>query len=432
MRNLDDLILYQIFECLTVVFETFIVYQYISGLFEKRNTHKSSVLWYILFGLGLMLLSLFFFHIGIVLMIYTLVGVFVLVLGIYKTSMLSRIFAVFYFSAIMVGSEIFTSGLISQIWNIDLSNALEYGLPRVLCIVIAKLLQILAVKATTFVASWKTSALSKGEPKLVLPLFFCQVFSIILSHYIFVICYKIYGCFEPLALFAMAGIMYLNIIVFWYFDRIKAAFEYKSKNEAAELKNELQKQYFEILNEHQQETDALWHDMKKHINLMKTLINTGQQETTSEYIKELEGQMSNTIKIIHTGHPILSALLTEQTQRAKKANISFILDVRLESEMKIEPVDLCIILGNLFDNAFEACMFLPSEQDRYIKATITQRNTAMAIKIENAYNADAKLKHRVGKHGFGLKNVRQAVKKYNGKTDIIEGNEIFRVSIVIP
>lgn len=427
---MDNLVLYQIFECVTVVFETFIVYQYINGLFEKRNTQKSSVLWYILFGLGLVLLSLFC-RVGNILIIYTLVGVFALALRIYKTSMLSRIFAVFYFSAIMVGSEIITSGLMSSIWNIDLSSVLEYGLPRVLCIVIAKLIQVFVVKVTTFVANWKTKRYSNNEPIMMLPLLLCQVFSILMAHYVAVICLTVYDSFEITALLTMVGIIYMNIIIFWYFDKVKAVFEYKSKNDAAELKNELQKQYYEVLNEHQQETDALWHDMKKHVNLMKTLLNSGQLEITSEYIQELEEQMSDTITIIRTEHPVLSALLTEQAQRAKKADISFVLNIKLESKMKLEPVDLCIILGNLFDNAFEACMLLPPD-NRYIKATIVQRNNAIVIKIENAFAADIKPRQRTGKHGLGLKNVRQVVNKYNGKIDVADDDGVFLVSIVIP
>ena len=73
--------------------------------------------------------------------------------------------------------------------------------------------------------------------------------------------------------------------------------------------------------------------------------------------------MSDTVKIIRTDYPVLSALLTEQKQRAKRYNIPFNIDVRLESDMKITPVDLCIILGNLFDNALNVCCELPQEAE---------------------------------------------------------------------
>ena len=80
----------------------------------------------------------------------------------------------------------------------------------------------------------------------------------------------------------------MNIIMFWYFDRVKASFAYKSKSEAAEIKLELQKQYHDILNEHQRETDKLWHDMKKHINVMKTLVNSGNLRLHQNMSKNLK------------------------------------------------------------------------------------------------------------------------------------------------
>ncbi len=427
---MNNILSFQIFECVAVVFETFIVYQYIDGLFEKRHEQKSTLPWYVLFCIGLTLLSLFF-HEEIVLIGYTLIGVYALTFGAYKASFSSRVFSIFYFCAIMVSAEIFTSGLISGIWNIDLFDALEYGLPRILCISVAKLIQIFLVKVSISAANWKTNASSKDEAKLMLPLFLCQVFSIILAYCVYIICTRVFNGFPPVALFTMMGIIYMNIVVFWYFDRVKMAFEYKSRNSVAEYRIELQKEYFELLRKHQQETDALWHDMKKHVSLMKTLINSGRYDVSSEYIRELENQMGDKIKIIRTEYPVLSALLTEQIQRAKKVGIQFDIDVKLNSDMKIAPVDLCIILGNLFDNAFEACELLMPETERNITTSIIQRNNVLIIKVENTYTPADDTRQRLGKHGFGQKNIRQAIAKYNGKMDISKTNNIYRVTLSI-
>lgn len=425
------MLLFQIFEGLTVIFETLIVQQYIGGLFEQRSTRRRTLMWYALFCFGLMLLSLIT-HDGLYLTTYTLAGIYTLVVFAYKTTVSSRIFSVFYFSVIMVGSEIFTSGIISGIWGIELEDALSYGLPRVLCILVAKLMQIFLLKASVTIVNLRADTSSKDEVKMMIPLLLCQVFSALLAHSVFSISESVFNGFSVATLMAMAGIMYMNIIMFWYFDRVKAIFEYKSKIESAELKIELQKQYYETLSEHQQETDRLWHDMKNHISLMKSLINDGQVEITNEYVHELEAQMSDTLRIVRTDFPILSALLTEQKQRASKAGISFDLDVKLESDIRISPVDLCIILGNLFDNAFAACIALPQEKEKWIKSSIIQRSKVIDIRIENTYDTGAKYQRRSGKHGLGLKNVQQAVFKYNGQFKTIEANGIYTVSIIVP
>lgn len=428
---MEILIYFQIFECVVAIFETFIVYQYITGLFDKRQKQKSLILWYLLFCFGLILLSLFFRQ-ELVLITYTLIGIYTLSFVLYKTSMSSRIFSMFYFAAIMIGAEIFSSGLISGLWKINLSDALEYGLPRVLCIVFAKLIQVFLIKISIIVRSWKSNHSIKGEPKLILPLLLCQIFSMTLAHYVFQSCYNVYGGFELIALIAMAGIVYINIVVFWYFDRIKVAFELKSQNQAVELKLKLQKQYYKTLSEHQIETDKLWHDMKKHISLIKALANSNQSEVTSEYIQELESHMGDKITIIRTNYPVLSALLTEQKQRAKRENISFEIDVRIESDLKITPVDLCIILGNLYENAFTACTCLPFEANRQLKSSIYQRNGILVINMENTYSPNLKPKFRSEKHGLGLENVRQALLKYNGRLDIVAEDGLYKVSILVP
>lgn len=428
---MENLILYEIFECATVIFETFIVYQYMSGLFEKRNGQKNAIMWYVLFCIGLMSLSLFLLT-GIILTIYTLVSLYVLSMRVYKTSILSRVFAVFFFAALMMAAEIFTTGLVADIWKITLPNMFEYGLPRVLCILVTKLIQVLLVKCSVSIAHWKTNNTAKGESKMMLPLLLCQAFSIILAHYVFIICGEVFNGFSIIALCAMVGIIYINIIIFWYFDRVKAAYEYKCRSEAAELKIALERQYFQILNEHQIETDALWHDMKKHISLMKTLIAEGEHDISSNYIHELETEMDNSIKIIRTNYPVLSALLTEQKRRAMKAEVPYEIEIRLESELKMEPVDLCVILGNLFDNALEACTLLPSEVSRNISAFIGQRNNAISIRFINTYAPQSRSKWHHGKHGLGLKNVQQAIKKYNGKISFVEDTTIFKVFIVVP
>ena len=426
-----NILIYQVFECITVVFETFLIYQYLSGLFERRNEHKNTLLWYTSFCIILIFLTLFSRK-GIALISLTVFGLYIISLRLYKSNIPTRVFSVLYFAAIMVGTEIFTPVLISGIWKINLSDASDYGLPRVLCIVVAKQIQIFLVKISVYLARWKTTSETKGELKMMLPLLLCQFFSVMLAHFIFSICYQFYNAFEPTSLIVITGMMYINIVIFWYFDRVKAAFEYKSKSEAAELKLKLQKQYHEILIEHQQKTDALWHDMKKHIALMKTLINNNQHKITTTYIQQLELQMSDTVKIVRTEFPILSALLTEQKQQAKRAGVPFEINVRIETALKIEPVDLCVILGNLFDNALEACMQLSQESNRYLQSSICQRHNAISIIFENTYFAGLRPRRRSSKRGFGLKNVRQIVNKYNGQIDFCEDGEIYKISIIIP
>lgn len=267
----------------------------------------------------------------------------------------------------------------------------------------------------------------------MLPLLFCQVILIVLAYYIAVVCRNITGTLSIPALAAMIGILYISIVIFWYFDRIKAAFAYKSKSEAAEYKLSLEKQYHTLLAAHQEETDALWHDMKKHIRLLKALIADGQNVALPKnYIHDLEVEMDDSIKIIRTNAPVLSALLTEQKRRTKAAHIPYDIDVRMDAPLKIEAVDLCVMVENLFDNAFEACALMPETSSRHMATKIMQRNNIVAIHFTNTFLPETRKEWHHGHHGLGLRNIEQTVQKYSGQFKTKEKDGIYEASIIIP
>jgi hypothetical protein len=428
---LADIFLYQIFEGLTVVFESFIVLQYISGLFEENSHEGKRIFGYLLFSFGLVLISLFV-RTPLILISYTLIGIYTLESLLYQSNVSSKIFSVLYFAAVMIVSEVLCSALITQIWVMELTDVSNYGMPRMLAILIAKLIQLFIVRVSVVLAKWEKDDLISVSLKMTFPLLICQICSILLAYHIYDLTYNIYGKFKFSSFISMTSIIIINIIMFWYFDRIKTVYSLRMKNEAMQMKYNLESEYYLALAEHQKETDALWHDMKKHILLMKSLVQNVENNISEEYLEELELDMKDKIKIVRTKQPIISALLTEQLKRADKADIYLDLDVKLEAESKVRPVDLCVMLGNLFENAFEACSVLSLGTEKLIKVEIKQRESSLIIRMENPRNPGAKRVKRPGKHGLGLNNIRKAVSKYNGNVEINIFDKSFVVDIVIP
>jgi len=432
---MNENLLYQIFECATVVFETLIIYQYINCFFEKYSDQRkiSLIIGYTLFCFGFMFLSLSTSE-SFILLGYALTGVYLLEWRLYDSQISSRLFSVLLFTVLVIGSEIICSGIVSGWGPLDMNQIKVLGLPRVFSSVVAKLVQICLVKIAGAVANWKSGRPARVDIKVIFPLLICQGFTIVLAYYVFMIGVEIYRYFNWAVFLSMSGIIYINLIIFWYFDRIRKAFEYKSRQESAEIKLELQKQYYEVLEEHQKETDLLWHDMKKHLGLIKRLVYNGYQNISEEYVQELEDQMNTVSNFVKTSQPVISALLTKEKWKAEKENVEFILNVRLltDIEPKISSVDLCVLVGNIFDNAINACTILPEHSPKYIKAEILQKGCTLVIRTENPYSSNLKVRPRLGKHGLGLKNVHKVVNKYNGNIDIHSEDEVFYVTIIIP
>lgn len=428
---MDRLFFFKFFEVLAVVLETFIVYQFIFGLFEKTADKKKNFLCFSLFGMGLSALSIYA-HMPLLLITYTLFGLFLLESIVCASTTATRIFSVLYFAIVMIVSEILCSALITGLGKLEITNTFDYGLPRVLSILIAKLIQIFAVRLTILIAQWKKDDVDNIDVRFVFPILLCQACSILLTYHVFALCFYSLGEFDFFSFFSISGIMYINIIIFWYFDRIKVAYKYKAKNQTMEIKLKLQEDYYRTLEAHQKETVSLWHDIKKHIDLIKALYNTKQNSTAIAYLDELQNDLSRRLRIIQTEDPIIGALLTEQLKRADKEGITFNLDIHLGTQMKLQPIDLCIILGNLFDNAFEACADLDSNCEKLIRIEIKQREQSLFIQMVNSYNSEANKVRRSGRHGFGLNNVKRSVGKYGGQFETNMSKSEYSATIVIP
>lgn len=151
----------------------------------------------------------------------------------------------------MIGSEIICVWLVSLWGEIGLVNAHEFSLHRALYIVTAKISQIFIVKILGICVKWKVSTLDKIEVKGAFLLIICQIFSIVLTNNVFMTAYHTHKNLTLTELLSILAIMYINLFVFWYFDRIKSAYEYKHEKELAENKLEFQRKYYELLEENQ-------------------------------------------------------------------------------------------------------------------------------------------------------------------------------------
>lgn len=112
------------------------------------------------------------------------------------------------------------------------------------------------------------------------------------------------------------------------------------------------------------------------------------------------------------------------------------MNIRINKDINISNIDMCVILGNLLDNSIESCIL--TEGDKYIDLNIISENDRLIIKISNTTNG--KLKYINGKflstkkkgiHGIGLTQVDIAVKKYDGYISRKNENNIFTTYLMI-
>lgn len=178
---------------------------------------------------------------------------------------------------------------------------------------------------------------------------------------------------------------------------------------------------------------AVYHDMKNHLLLLQS--NAGGQEETREMIQRLQEKVDDYENYVQTGNAYLDIILRDKMKLAREYQIDVQADVDFSKGKFIDGLDISTIFGNAWDNAIEACMKLPEEQ-RFITVKTGVINQFMIVRFENSAKEEntetPTTKTDALLHGFGKKNIRKAVEKYQGncKWDYTEG--IYSLSILMP
>lgn len=194
---------------------------------------------------------------------------------------------------------------------------------------------------------------------------------------------------------------------------------YKEKDEMNKYYLNLQEAYYLYLEEKERETKKFRHDIKNHMYIMKSLLEEDKVEELSEYMKSVWGKIENLSNGISVNNGVVEAILNQCSIMCKKKNILLEVKGHLPTECFIELFDLCTIFSNLMQNAYEAA---ETCEEGIIRLTIRYEDNTITIKEENTYielrkNNKGSLitqKPDMNHHGFGMVNMKECIKKYNG------------------
>jgi len=189
----------------------------------------------------------------------------------------------------------------------------------------------------------------------------------------------------------------------------------------------------ELIETHYKEVDNMYrqmrgwrHDYRGHIQTMKVLAAQGDMDL-------------NTVDLaVKTGNAMADAIINSKISLAKSRNIPVQIDAHIPVKLKMSELDLCCILGNLFDNAMDASAELP-EEERLIRVYMDMKGTQLYISFTN-FTATKKQKKLAGRfvttkgegHGFGLVRIDAIVEKLDGYLSRNSEDGAFTTEILIP
>ena len=201
----------------------------------------------------------------------------------------------------------------------------------------------------------------------------------------------------------------------------------------------------ELIDTHYQEVETMYkkmrgwrHDYKNHIQTMKVLADKGDLEAIKEYLNKLEDDLSTVDMVVKTGNAMADAILNSKISLAKSKGINVKVDAHVPVKLKMSELDLCVILGNLFDNAIEESIPLP-EEERLIRVYMVMKNTQLYISFTNFTAVKKQIKQsnlfkttKGDGHGFGLIRIDGIIEKLDGYLSRNSEDGAFTTEILIP
>lgn len=210
----------------------------------------------------------------------------------------------------------------------------------------------------------------------------------------------------------------------------------------------MQEEYSRQLSEHMEKKRRLIHDFRQHLRTIRGLAETLDQTPAAEQLIAYVNELSDHTLPDHadqmtpySNNPSVDALLQYYDALSRKHHIKTVFQL-IPIHSPISDIEICTLLGNLLENAVDACQRLPENAERFIRLHSLETDHMLFLRIENSYDGVLHTDSQTGsflsrknegfRHGMGLESVRETVEECGGTLDIYPREHIFCVGITLP
>ena len=246
------------------------------------------------------------------------------------------------------------------------------------------------------------------------------------------------------SLFQMGLILFTlicTILSFGYMSRIFRAtqrnLELQSEIAVLERSIDAQKEKNELLLGHEEEVRRQRHDLRHHLNVILAALEEGRYGEAEAYTRDLTKQVPVDRDRIWCGHPVADALLSCYLSLAEAADIRAEVRAQIPSTLpRVSDGDLCVLIGNLLENAVEACQRM-TDGPRTLTFRARVQGDMLIMTVDNTYDGKVRLYHgrylssKRNAPGTGLQSVSSVAKRNGGEAVFECGGKMFRASVYI-
>ncbi|MCL2840825.1 MAG: GHKL domain-containing protein [Defluviitaleaceae bacterium] len=207
----------------------------------------------------------------------------------------------------------------------------------------------------------------------------------------------------------------------------------------ADFQNDIMRTYIAEVEYIYSEMRGWRHDYHNHMQTLLAHLHMAQYNEMEHYIVGLAADLAQVDTIIKTENVMADAILNSKISVARARDIKVYVKAFVPKELTISEIDLCIIIGNLLDNAVEACAKIKDIENRFIRVYVDVLKNQLYISVFNAMEGRIKkrgisFKSTKGKqgHGFGLVRIDKIVDKYNGYVNRKHEEGVFATEVMLP
>ncbi len=203
-----------------------------------------------------------------------------------------------------------------------------------------------------------------------------------------------------------------------------------------EYQTEQSRRHLEEVRSIHREMRGYKHDFHNHLQTLKGYLEAGDTDRALRYIGELDRRLMDVDTLLKTGSTSLDAILSAKIAQAKSENIAVTVKANVPDGLTISDLELSIIVGNLLDNAIEACKAAGGE--KFIRLYIGMKGKMLYFSMLNSAGAKRRkigslfTSRKSGAHGFGLRRAEAIIKDHGGWVKYNSEEGAFTSEFLVP
>ncbi|WP_341281179.1 GHKL domain-containing protein [Paenibacillus sp. FSL H8-0537] len=236
---------------------------------------------------------------------------------------------------------------------------------------------------------------------------------------------------------SVLGFLFINVMIIYIFDMIIEKFQFMHENAQLQQQMDYQDANYEKTVHSFKSIKRIIHDTNQQFLYIEECIKRNELAAAMAHIKTTLNKVEDAYQRVNTGNLVIDALVTNTLTIGQANGIRIDTKLNLNAqEVTIDRYDLCVVLGNMLDNAIEASKQVRIAEDRFILIHIHANESALFIHILNDMETEAASLHSQKPnpeyHGIGLTNIARICDKYGGHMTIETKPKRFHNMVMLP